>query len=92
MIETIGNICEYFSVERKDLLSRRKDKQTALARIFAYYILHINKGYSVAKVANVLGRSKRNIQIQIACLKHNIQHNKEYKGIYEELVKFIHII
>lgn len=77
LLETIANC---FQIPALDLKSRKRDKQTTLARQVAMYLLRNETSYSLAQIGKELG-DREPITVSQACKKiaGDIEHNTELK-------------
>ena len=54
-VAVLDTVCAYFSVDKDILLGRRRDKETALARQVAMYLLHEEANLSLTTIGRFLG-------------------------------------
>lgn len=86
MIDVIERkICEYFKVDRDDLISKSHSLTASLARGFLWYILHYDCGMSANAIAKHYQRNIRSVKKLVAKTKYLATTQKEYEGHYKTL-------
>lgn len=86
-IEQVESIvCEYFGTNIEEVYSRNKKSAVALARHFIIYILNTNYSYSQKKLSLRYNRSFFTIRHSIRLIRYYIDHYKDYKGHYQNLI------
>lgn len=79
-------IRDILDVDVKDIIRRKRDSKTELARCMLWYILHHECGLSITQLTKRYKRKRRNVYYAIANMKFRIEKQKEYKTLYESVV------
>ena len=86
MDELINKISGYFNLSVEDLTSKSRLRKVSTARNFAYYVLHVELGYSAGEIAKWFGRTRREVFRRIADVRTQLKFVKSMRETYDKLV------
>lgn len=89
MNELIDKISGYFNLSAEDLTSKSRLRKVSTARNFAYYVLHVELGYSTGRIAKHFGRTRREVFRRIADIRTQLKFVKSMRETYDELVLIV---
>ena len=70
----IGTVADSFKLDREELLGRRRDKDTTLARRLAMYLIRQETNFSLAQIGRQIG-NRDAASVTIACKKMSVDIN-----------------
>ena len=84
-------VAEGFQIDKEELVGRRRDKNTALSRRLAMYIIRQETNYSVAQIGRVLGNRDAAL-VTTACksIAKEIENNRFLKRKLHEIQRMLH--
>lgn len=80
------SVCNFFGVTIDDIISRNITANITMARGYIYYILHVDKGISVNKIANSYFRTTRAVFWHINKVKHLLKQ-RAYAENYRKILE-----
>lgn len=82
-MQIVSAICH--NVDWKDCFKKCKKRQECDARVYVWYILHKEYGFSMNKLAFLYERTQRSINRGISCISYLIKRQVPYKKRYYKI-------
>lgn len=84
--QVISNVCEYFDISKKELLSSYRGKEVTEARSIIAFILHEKLRISSTKTGQAINRDHSTVLYFCKKIKGFIEVDKNYKELINNLI------
>jgi len=84
--QVISNVCEYFELSKKELLSSYRGKEVTEARSIIAYILHKKFRLSSTKTGKAINRDHSTVLYFCKKIEGFIEVDKKYKKLINNLI------
>ena len=81
------SVCKAYNITAHELRSGGSKRLYSSARAMAWYILHYDYKWSSNAIAAEFGKTPRGVKSMIAKMKFLLQHDKNTKQLYDNIMK-----
>lgn len=83
---TIFEVCNYFKIEKRQLLSQSRLRRFVKPREMLCYVLHVEKGMGCAEVGELLNRDHSSVIYHTKKVRGYLEIDRDYKELINQFI------